>query len=123
MGAAFVIDILVIFFWKALRRGFLWLESLKWSRVSADLTTVCVSAVTSPGCPVVKISYRITISNESMDGSSEVPFLFTWSAKSYAETLPSTGSAIVRVDPKNPTRTVWYRRDQAAVPIRSKNTL
>lgn len=116
MGGALVIDVIVIFLWKQAVRICQGITSSKWDRKTAKILEVSASPATTPGCPVVKISYRFFIQEQAYECTSAVPFLFVGSAKQYAQALRSRDGVVVRVDPRNPERSLLFHGDQYAEP-------
>ena len=112
MGAALYIDVLLIFLWKFLCRLVLRVKSSSWSRTTATVLNACASRVTTPGCPVVEISYTYSNRKEQWEDKSFIPFLFIGSARHFAQAFPSKIPMIVRVDPQEPGRSIYFGGDR-----------
>ena len=115
MGASLVIDIYVMFLWKSILRIFWLLKSSKWDRIAA-LLVYAGSSIPDWGCPVVNVSYKLASQDTGFQqGTTEIPFIFRGSAEHYARKFSEERPVTVRVDPKNPKRTLLFGHDQKFV--------
>jgi hypothetical protein len=107
---SYLLDCL-IFILKSIVRGLKAMGCGRWPAVSAAVTaTPRISSTLSGGEVEIVYAYRIT--GELYTGIHEEPFLLPNSAQEYAARFPSGGSLVVRVDPRNPEKSVVRDADQ-----------
>lgn len=106
-----VADLVITFFFRVMVRAFLYLTSIRWTRTTALLTG---HTVIEPlwGCPSVKLSYRFDISGHAIEGCSKVPKLTTYFAKAYSGSFSPNMPKVIRIDPQNTGRTLFFEMDQ-----------
>src|SRR6266702_8913657 len=95
-----VIDIIAAYLYKSFARWIRFMRSSRWERKTAYVSEVLVL---DPdwGCPSVKVQFRIGLNHDYGDGQDEIPFLFRWSARSYARRFSINTPISVRTNPGN----------------------
>lgn len=109
MGAGFVLDVFVGFLWRSIARTFMWVWSSRWNRESGVVTGVSVRPAHSHGCPLVTVEYRVGGGGEAV---SKIPFLFQNFAEDYARGMRPKDVAIIRVNRKKTSQTIFFSADQ-----------
>jgi hypothetical protein len=106
-----VIDIVLVFFYKAIGRLYRLINSIRWHRQSASVLQVDVM---DPflGCPSVGVRYQFNVNEMKHNGYGEMPFLFRASAKRYAKKLSNGSVVTIRVNPHSQRDTLFFNCDQ-----------
>jgi hypothetical protein len=106
-----VADLVITFFLKITARAFLYLRSIRWKRTAAFVTgTIILEPFL--GCPSVKLCYRFDLNGHEIESWSKVPMSTMYDAKTYAGSFSHAMPRVIRVNPKNPERTLFFELDQ-----------
>jgi hypothetical protein len=93
----------VLYFFREIR-------SRQWKRVPATITSCLSHKVDEP--PVVTLTYKITLQDGNSRATTKIPFVLFESADAYALRFKKDQQVIVRVDPTNPSHTLFVDSDQ-----------
>ena len=106
-----VADLVVTYFLKSAVRAFQYVMSFGW-----ELTTAIVTGqvILEPfwGCPSVKLHYTFDSNGSSTQGGDEIPFPAMYYAETYAASFSHNMPRIIRVNPKDPQKTLFFELDQ-----------
>jgi hypothetical protein len=105
----FVGDILIAYFVRGLIRLFWQIRSLHWNRKEAVLVG---SSLGDSMYPEVHLAFRLRTGNEPRNGVAKIPFLLSSSARKFSRDFSRGTPVIVRVNGKDPLRTLWFGSDQ-----------
>ena len=107
-----VIDVLIAYMIKLIiRLGRVW-RSRSWRPVTAKIVASRFEDNWVFNCPTVHIAYIYQIDGQTYNGTDSTPFLFSSNGRIDAECFKRGGTATVRVDPREPERSVLRRGDQ-----------
>lgn len=106
-----VIDIYLVYLYRACIRLFRFFQSQEWDRVVASLTDW---TVVDPfwGGPSLKVYYEFTVNGHLITGQDEFSFFMPLQTTSYAKSLSRGLPSIIRVNPKNAKETRYFDHDQ-----------
>jgi hypothetical protein len=106
-----VADLVITFFLKITARAFLYIRSARWQRTTAFVTR---STIIEPslGCPSVKLCYRFDRNGQGIESWSNVPTLTMYAAKTYAGSFSQDMPRVIRVNPSDSNRTLFFELDQ-----------
>ena len=106
-----ILDVLVAFLVKlTLRISRNW-GSKNWVPLKANVTRSSVGGGWIFDCPTTEVAYTYAIGGESHTFVDEKPFFLTSSAKAYVARFPEGASAVVRVNSRQPERSVLRAAD------------
>lgn len=106
-----VIDIYLVYLYRASIRLFHFFQSLRWDCVVASLTDWRVIDPTFGG-PSLKVYYEFTMNGHLITGQDEFSFFMPLQTMSYAKSLSRGLPSIVRMNPNNPHETRYFDHDQ-----------
>jgi hypothetical protein len=86
------------------------IKSRQWRRVPATITS-CVGRDTI-GRPMITLTYETISQHGSSPATTRIPFVLAESADQYAQRFKKNQEVIVRVNPANPSRTLFVDGDQ-----------
>jgi hypothetical protein len=86
------------------------IRSHQWKRVPATIVS-CISD-NLVGGPGVTLTYEIVSQGDTLRGTTSVSFVLYESAAQYAQGFEKNQRVIVRVDPANPSHTLFVDSDQ-----------
>jgi len=106
-----VADLVISSLFKFTVRTFLYWRTIRWRLMTASLTH---HSIHEPfwGCPSLELSYKFEMNGQQIESSSKVPMMTMYYARKYAEVLSENMPLGVRVDPRNPKRTMYFDLDQ-----------
>lgn len=100
-----VLDVIVVYLFKALRRMWGWRGTSAWVTRYAKITSIfCDSNLW--GCPTVEVAYSYDVDGKTYWRSESIPFLCDSSAKGYLYRNPEGNLLKIRVNPNNPEMSV-----------------
>jgi hypothetical protein len=106
-----VADLVITFLIKITARAFLYLMSIRWKRTTAVISNQVILKPFS-GCPSVKLCYRFGLNGRQIESWSKVPILTMYDAKIYADSFSHDPQRVIRVNPRDSERTLFFELDQ-----------
>ena len=107
-----ILDVIIAYLIKsALRLRRAW-GSSKWQRVHAKVDSSWLGGGWVWNCPTAEVAYTYEFAGQTYSATDSDPFFLTETAKGQVERFRPGESAIVRVNPVQPTRSVLKQADQ-----------
>lgn len=107
-----IADVLIAYVIKLIiRLGRLW-QSRSWRSVTGKIVASRFEDEWVFNCPTVHIVYTYQVDGEPYSGTDSKPFFFSRLGEEDAERFKPGETAVVRVDPHEPQRSVLRRADQ-----------
>jgi hypothetical protein len=102
------LDIIAEYVFRVILRSANLIRTYRWPDQNAKvLIAECPDYVL--GCALVKINYEYSVEGKKYDGSYNKPFMVRDYAKIYATELCKRGNIDVRVNPKDPSQSIFIR--------------
>ena len=107
-----IIDVLIAYLIKLTVRVGRLLKSGSWKQISAKIDSSSFEDKWVWNCPTVHITYTFQLDGQNYSGKDSNPFFFPRLGQEDAERFKPGEMALVRVNPREPTRSVLRRGDQ-----------